>query len=244
MQLQCLLVTRQHDLLELVRPALTSFNIDIEVRTEAESAAEFAERRHLDGFLIDCDDVPGAPDLLERIRASRSNKLSTIFAIVNGVTSVDTALGRGANFVLGKPIAKERFYEYLKIARTFMEREHRRYFRYKVCIPMQAESEDQQQFEGRVVNISEGGASVFAPSMIRYRCVVRLSLELPTVSPHKLEAKGEIVWSDDSGKVGVRFLYLPEASRQMLHNWLSMLHAQVELQSQQEPATGANAEPV
>jgi len=242
MQLQCLLVTRQHDVLELVQPALAFFNIEVEVRSEVVSATEIAERRHLDGFLIDCDDVPGATQLLDRIRSSRSNKLSSIFAIVNGITTVNAALDQGANFVLGKPLAKDRFYAYLKIARAFMEREHRRYFRYKVDVPVRVESENQELFEGRAINISEGGILMYAPTMKAVQGTVRLTIDIPSIEPQPLEAKGEVVWSDDSGKVGVRVFYMSENSRQRLQQWFSVLHAQLEFRNPDPSQTQLTSE--
>jgi hypothetical protein len=63
-------------------------------------------RRQLDGFVIDCDDVSGGTDLLTEIRGSGSNKASVVVAVVNGTTSVNTAVDAGANFVLGKRFRK------------------------------------------------------------------------------------------------------------------------------------------
>ena len=104
MSLNCLLLTSDATLLEVFRTGFSATGVELEMRRDAASAIELSTRRHLDGFVIDCDDVSGAADALTEIRGSRSNKASVVVAVVNGTTSVSTAVDAGANFVLGKPV--------------------------------------------------------------------------------------------------------------------------------------------
>ena len=60
MDLTCLLLTSDAVLLNTVRTAFSAVGVGLEVRADAASAIELAGRRHIDGFLIDCDDVRGA----------------------------------------------------------------------------------------------------------------------------------------------------------------------------------------
>ena len=238
MRLQCLLVTQERELLELVQPALEEAGMEVEVRTETVSTMEITRRRHLDGFLVDCDDVPGGRGLLRAIRDSGSNRMSTIFAVVNGTTSITEAMEEGANFVLGKPLAQERFQAYLKVARVSMEREHRRYFRFAVNLPARAYATDESCVEGRMMNISEGGLALRpAPGSI-LQGTVRLEFVLPSIDPFTVQAKGEVVWGDTGGLVGIRFLYMGEDSRRRLQDWLSQLYAQLELHEAGEEFAG------
>ncbi|HKW68249.1 MAG TPA: PilZ domain-containing protein [Terriglobales bacterium] len=235
MRLQCLLVTQERELLELVRPVLESSGMEVEVRAETRSALEICGRRHLDGFLVDCDDVTGGRDLLASIRGSGSNRMSTIFAVVNGTTSITQAMEEGANFVLGKPLAAERFQAYLEVARVSMEREHRRYFRFTVNLPVRIQSAEGVEGEGRMVNISEGGLAVRMAPGGGLQGTVRLEFTLPSLEPFTVQAKGEAVWGDTAGLAGVRFLYMGEDSRRRLQEWLGQLYAQMELHGGQEP---------
>jgi CheY-like chemotaxis protein len=235
MRLQCLVVTRERATLELLRPALESSGIDVEVRAEADSASEICRRRHLDGFVVDCDDVPGGRNLMACIRSSGSNRMSTILAVVNGGTSINDALEQGANFVLGKPLSPERLQAYLKIARVFMESEHRRYFRFAVNLPVRVCFDDEHVVEARMVNISEGGMALRLPGSKGLQGTARLEFDLPSIEPFKVQAKGEVIWGDGGGLAGVRFLYMGDESRRNLLDWLSQLHGQMELQELSEP---------
>lgn len=229
MRLQSLLVTQEHELLEMVRPALENSGIEIEVRADAASASEICQRRHLDGFLIDCDDIPRGGELLATIRGSGSNRMSTIFAVVNGKTSISQAMEEGANFVLGKPLAPERFQAYLQMARVSMEREHRRYFRFAVNLPVRVCAADESWAEGRMVNISEGGLALRLALGSAPQGTVRMEFALPSLEPFTVQAKGEVVWGDTGGLLGIRFLYMGEDSQQQLQDWLTQLYAQMEL---------------
>ena len=81
MALNSLLMTQDSTLLEVIRNGFRAANIELEMRTDATSALELATRRHLDSFVIDCDGVPQATELLSQIRRSRSNGLSIILAV-------------------------------------------------------------------------------------------------------------------------------------------------------------------
>ena len=234
MRLQCLLVTQERQVLELVRPALDKAGIDVQVRAEAVSAREICGRRHLDGFVVDCDNVDGGRDLLADIRASHSNRMSTIFAVVNGTTSISEAMQGGANFVLGKPLAQDRFQAYLEMARASMEREHRRYFRFAVNLPVHARGSGETCVKGVMANISEGGLAMRLPAGCNLPETVRLEFEVPSIEPFTVQAKGEVVWRDRTGLFGARFLYMNEESRQRLQEWLNQLYAQLALQGIEE----------
>src|SRR3954471_22547282 len=104
MRLNCLLLTSDATLREAFRTGFCATSVKLEMRTDAASAIELAALRHLDGFIIDCDGVSGATHVLAEIRGSRSNRTSVVVAVVNGTTSVSTAVDAGANFVLGKPV--------------------------------------------------------------------------------------------------------------------------------------------
>jgi DNA-binding response OmpR family regulator len=135
MGLTCLLLTSDVMLLEVIRAGFSATSVELEMRADAASAIELSVRRHLDSFVIDCDGVERATDLLAKIRTSRSNKLSVVFAVVNATTSVRKAIEAGADFVLAKPVQDKQLRSLLDIAIPRMNREHPRYFRHRLICP-------------------------------------------------------------------------------------------------------------
>ena len=95
MGLECLVLTRDSALLSAIRAKFNELGIEIIVRKDAALAVELSKRRHLDGFVIDCDDVLGGKEALSDIPGNRANKQSVMVAIVNGGTSVSEAIERG-----------------------------------------------------------------------------------------------------------------------------------------------------
>jgi hypothetical protein len=81
--LNCLLLTSDATLLEVIRTGFGATSVELEVRGDDASAFELSARRHLDGFIIRLRRCLGSHVLTE-IRGSRSNKASVVLAVVNG----------------------------------------------------------------------------------------------------------------------------------------------------------------
>jgi|SRR5579863_1141688 len=235
MGLECLLVTCDPTLLGHVHANLGTHGVSLDLRQDAASAIELASRRHLDGLVIDCDDVPGGAKALAQIRNSPANKQALILAVVNGSTSTEAALDLGANFVLRKPIQQTRLRSVLDIAVPKMDREHRRYFRYDADLPVRFRNPLGQSFTARMKNVSEGGLAIQMVDPVRLQGVLIVEFELPSVAPQAFHAKAEVVWSD-SFVMGLRFLYIRKDSGLALQTWLTLLEAQFQLRESAQRA--------
>lgn len=226
MGLECLIVSSDSSLIGHVRASLGAYGASLQLRQDSASAIEFVSRRHLDGIVIDCDDVPAGRKTLPELRNARANKQTLIVAVVNGWTSAEEALDLGADFTLGKPVEPTRLRGILDIAIPRMGREHRRYFRYEVDLPVRFRNPLGQSFIGRMQNVSEGGLAIKLLDPVGLNGVVIAEFDLPSVEPQTFHAKAEIVWSD-SFAMGLRFLYMEKQSGVALQTWLSSLEARV-----------------
>jgi CheY-like chemotaxis protein len=224
MGLECLIVTSDPTLLGHVQAGLGTHGASLQLRQDSASAIELASRRHLDGLVIDCDDVAGGTKALPELRSAPANKQTVILAVVNGWTSTQEALDLGADFALSKPIQQTRLRNVLDIAMAKMEREHRRYFRYEVDLPVRFRNPLGQCFTARMQNVSEGGLAIKLIDPVRLEGVVAVEFELPSVEARAFHAKAEVVWSD-SFVMGLRFLYMQKHSGVALQTWLSSLEA-------------------
>ena len=173
-----------------------------------------------------------------RIRSSRSNQQSVIFVVVNDTTSIDTAFKAGANFVLAKPVQDTVLRGFLDIAVGRMEREHRRYFRHKVSVPIQLFCNTGESFAGKIMNVSEGGLALapFGPAPVQG--VVTVQFELPSAEPQTFKAKAEVVWND-AHAVGLRFLRVAPECRSNFVAWLDSLEAQLQFHQSTQPGNPA-----
>jgi CheY-like chemotaxis protein len=225
MALDCLVVTCDPTLLGQIKANFSARGTSLDLRKDSASAVELACRRHWDGLIIDCDDVVGGTEAIVNIRNSRSNRHTLIIAVVNGSTSVETVLDLGANLVLSKPIEESRLRGVLDVALPKMEREHRRYFRYHIDLPVRFQNHLGQSFCTKMVNVSEGGMAIKLVDPVHLKGIVPVDFEIPRVEPQPFHAKAEIVWSD-SFAMGLRFLHIEKDSAAALQSWLSSLEAQ------------------
>src|SRR5438552_8798599 len=233
MGLECLLVTCDSTLLGQIKSAFSTHAALLDLRQDSASAIELAGRRHLDGLVIDCDDVAGGTEALVKVRNSRSNKESQIIAVVNGSTSVGTALDSGADFVLCKPIQETRLRSVLDIVLPKMECEHRRYFRYSIDLPVRFRNHLGQSSTARMKNVSEGGLAIKLVDPIHLKGVVPVEFDIPSIEPQAFHAKADVVWSD-SFEMGWRFLYIEIDSGVALKSCLDLLEAQCQFRESTE----------
>lgn len=227
MGLQCLIVTRDPSLLGHLRAGFSEPGTWLDLRQDSASATELAVRRHFDGFVIDCDDVSGGTEAIAQVRNSRSNRQTLILAVVNGSTSPDAALDCGANFVLSKPLQEARLRGLLEVAIPKMEREHRRYFRYDVDLPVRMRKHNGHDCEVKMKNVSEGGMAITLNNPMRLEGVVQVEFEIPSIEAQPFHAKADVVWSD-SFVMGLRFLYVEKDSSSALQAWLNSLEGQLQ----------------
>src|SRR5258706_2061110 len=74
---------------------------------------------------------------------------------------------------------------------------------------------------GILINLSESGASFQGIAFVRTAQILNVSFKLPGTGS-LIEARGEVVWSNDSEKGGgLRFIDLSEEARQRLSEWLA-----------------------
>jgi len=228
MGLQCLMLTRDTNLLSHIRTTLNQHGASLDLRQDSESAVEFAYRRHWDGIIVDCDDVPGGAEAIAKMRNTHSNQHTLIFAVVNGSTRADEALDLGANFVICKAGHETRLDSVLDATIPKMEREHRRYFRYEVDLPVRLRNHDGHNFNAKMKNISEGGLAIKLINPVKLEGLVTLEFNVPNINSEVFQAKADVVWSD-SFVMGLRFLYTDKDSGIILQAWLNTLEAQCQL---------------
>jgi len=101
--------------------------------------------------------------------------------------------------------------------------ERRRSVRQKLHTPVYASFNGPQT--GMVVDLSElldlheDGFAVQTSERLEMNRAVTLCLDLPETKSY-IHGSGQVIWSDDAGRGGIRFSGLPESSRQILKEWL------------------------
>jgi CheY-like chemotaxis protein len=220
MNLESLVVGQDTALLDVLRPTLENIAVDIQVCGEIKPASELLTSRKFDAVIVDCDDLPGGADLLGALRRTRSNARSVAFAVVNGKTNIQAAFQCGANFVLQKPLSPLNATRCFNAALNFMVMERQRYFRHPVEMPIRIVLPNAPELTATSTNLSEGGMAIRLLVKLPKDAQAKLQFTLPA-SNISLELKGQIAWADGTGRVGIRFVEVPQSSQYQLDKWLT-----------------------
>src|SRR5882762_1089228 len=160
MTLESLLLSRDAEVVRVLRPTLEKLSIEVEICQEAKKATDILIAEKFDAVIVDCDDLRGGLEVLQGLRGTPSNKNSVTFAILNGKkTTTQEAFGMGANFVLQKPISALNATRCFNAALSFMMRERRRYYRQPVKMMVRVLLGG-QELKATSTNISEGGMAL------------------------------------------------------------------------------------
>src|SRR6266404_735078 len=215
MNLESLLVCRDTEVVRVLRPTLEKLSIDMEVSVAAKSGAEILSSAKFDAVIVDCDDLPDGLEVLRNLRNQTSNKTSVSFAILNGKTTTQQAFEMGANFVLQKPITTAGTLRCFNTAMSFMIREKRRYFRCPLEMPVSVIFNQGEAVKATATNLSEGGMAIHFDGTLSKNAVGKVQFTLPGTKV-LMEPKCEVAWADGLGRAGIRFLDIPESSREQL----------------------------
>jgi len=220
MALESLILSRDSEVVRILRPALEQLSIEVEVCNGIASGQEILRTEKFDAILVDCDDLEGGISVLASLRKVASNKNSVTFAILNGSTTTQQAFRMGANFVLQKHISALNAKRCLSAAIDFMIREQRRYFRYPVEFAATMDFGEGKKLAATVTNISEGGMAIFFRGKLPAGTLSSVSFKLPGAAT-PLEPKVQVAWMDESGRAGLRFIEMAKGSKELLSRWLA-----------------------
>jgi CheY-like chemotaxis protein len=219
MTLDSLVLSKDPEVVRVIRPTLEKLSIEVEICHEAKVGANILISDKFDAVIVDCDDLNGGLAVLQGLRNTPSNKNSVAFAILNGKkTTTQQAFGMGANFVLQKPISALNASRCFHAALNFLVKERRRYFRQPVKMLVKVVLGD-KTLNATSTNISEGGIALMLRGALPKGSVPRLKFSLPGKNIH-IDVEVEVAWVDVKGLAGFKFRDLPKTSQEQLEAWL------------------------
>jgi len=241
MPLTSLVVCADAQAVQALGEILRDLEISVEHCGRVSAAVARATAQGFDAIVVDCADPDGLA-LATSARASAANKNAVIVCLVEGREQAQAAFGRGANFILYKPVTVERAAGSIRAARGLMRREQRSKLRVALHAPATIAYPGAENVSATLLDLSESGLSIQSQRRLPNRCKVYFQFNLPG-EKSAVRLSGEVVWQDASGRVGVRFLDVPQASRRALSEWVkNALTRQIEAE-QRQPVVPAPSSP-
>jgi CheY-like chemotaxis protein len=219
MALTSLVVCADRKAVQVLGKILQELSIGVENCADLGAAASRLAAEHFDAVVVDCKDQPAATELIASIRRMPINKTTLIIGLVDGREQVRDIFGEGANFIVYKPVSIERASSSLRAARGLMAREKRAKLRVSLHAPASIAYGSAENVAATLLDLSEDGLALQSERRLPLRCKVYFQFNLPG-GKSAVRLSGDVVWQDSSGRVGIRFLDVPQTSRRTLSEWI------------------------
>lgn len=219
MTLHALLVSKDDEAAAVLTSVLSGFGLEVQRCGYPEGVCRVTEQK-FEAVLVDFDDPHSAALILQNAGQPSSAGGAVTVALLSDKTKVRNVFGEGANFVLYKPISEEQAQAGLRAATALIKRERRRGYRVAVQMPVRLHVEGGAEMEGILLDLSEDGMDVLAAKPLFPSAQVTARFTLPD-SNIDFETHGEVAWANPNGQSGVRFVDLPESSRNTLRAWVA-----------------------
>ncbi len=220
MATQSLLLCRDPDIVGVLCPMLDELGLGAEVCSAAGSAQTLLQVRKYNPVIVDCDQIDGGGELLRSLRESAANRDSITLGIIRDDAALSDAFANGANLVIRKPVDSQEAGRILRTARSLVTRMRRRFLRH-VLHTLAYVHIDGISDTPMLLDIGEGGLAIQGLDPLEERRAFSLRFMLPG-DPEEFETIATAVWTDASGRSGLKFLGMLAACRQRLREWMQV----------------------
>src|SRR6266852_8414590 len=219
MALTSLVVCAEKKAVQVLGQILKELSIEVENCEDLSAATGRLAEQHYDALVLDCKDQAAAMELIATVRKLAMNRGTLIIALVDGREQVRDIFGQGANFIVYKPVSVERAGSSLRAARGLMRREKRGKLRVSLHAPASIAHASAENVAATLLDLSEDGLALQSERRLPPRCKVYFQFDLPG-GKSAVRLSGDVVWQDSSGRVGIRFVDVPQTSRRTMNEWI------------------------
>jgi CheY-like chemotaxis protein len=242
MALTSLLVCADLKAVEVLSQILHELNIEAEHCGDMGAAVARLATQHFDAVVVDCQDQMPAIELIAGVRKMPINRGTLIIGLVDGREQVRDIFGQGANFIVYKPVSAERAASSLRAARGLMAREKRGKLRVSLHAPASITYANAENVAATLLDLSEDGLAIQSERRLPPRCKVYFQFNLPG-EKSSVRLSGDVVWQDSSGRVGIRFVDVPQTSRRTMTEWIKNSLSRLAKAEQNAPRKAQQAPP-
>jgi len=219
MDLRALVVCPDQDSNSLLTLILDELGITVEHSPSISRGLELLDGHHFDAIVFDYRGDQSSEEFLSRLRQSARSRVTMLIAVVDSEFNARPVFGLGANFVLYRPLSAERVRISLRAARGLMSRERRRAPRKVVNSTASIAFPGAPETSAVLANLSESGTLLHTANHLPLAVKIYFEFALPG-ERQLVRLSGEVAWQDASGRIGIRFLDLPQSSRRLIKTWL------------------------
>lgn len=220
--LRSLLLTSDEQTVRLVTRGFKDLDVELDHVCESSAALTHAAKKRYDAIVVD-DKAEESQATLEKLIELHSCNKSVRIVLADPTIAMNAVFKTGTQVIIYKPLSTERVRQGLRAVRNLMARDRRRSSKRVATMlparvsPRQARSSHRQVL---IADLSDSGAAIHCESG-DLPLSGTLNLEFVLQGTQELiHATAELVWQNNEGAAGVRFLDMPSYARKQLMQWL------------------------
>jgi DNA-binding response OmpR family regulator len=218
MTLSSVVVSRDRQELSVLECILGLLHIGVDIVSKPEHAWQKLSRSKIDALIVDRD-LKGTESLLRCVEENSAHASPCPLLMVGGSGGKHQLESKGAVFIFEKPISVEQAIRTLSAARTLIMGGRLRYHRQVLNLPVSLSHDDKNQLQANLVNLSQGGMGIQLEKPLQLKGKVKIAFELPGYN-QPVKTTGEVVWTNQCGNVGIRFVQSECRQQRDLQLWL------------------------
>ena len=206
--------------LEGVKKLFEEYGVELHAAQTAAEVDQWVRGRRLD--LVLCDyDAPGVPHL---VCLQANTRWRGISMVIVGGRQVCDLRDKRIHFTVAKPFSPDVLAKGLKAAYTTMARQRFAAYRHVLALrpiggTLLFRGSQKPLTHSSITNLSQTGLCLAGPEPLPQGGAVSVNFALPD-SDELLHVAGTVIWSDASGKSGIRFEQLSAQQQKQLHERL------------------------
>ena len=217
-----MVVSRDWPEVSVLECILSSLQVGVTVQTEPQRALTQFGRSKVDALIVDSD-LPGAGQFLRDLRRHPRYSVDTPVVMMGRPASNQQANATGTLFSFDKPISVELAVRQLSAARNLLMDGRLRYHRAGLDVRVKIEAPPTKKTDHRhaqLVNLSQGGLQVHSDQPLETTRPFKISFALAGLHG-EVKSLAEVVWRDNAGNTGVRFVKMAKRTENDLRLWLA-----------------------
>jgi hypothetical protein len=219
MPLSSMVVSRDWQEISVLECILGSLQIDVTIEQKPQRALSRLSKSKVDALIVDCD-LHGSAQFIRELPSLENTAKAFPLVLMGASGQFGDFEETGASFSFQKPISVEQAITTLSAARNLMIDRRVQPPRTDVEVPVGLSAKGQKTAGAQLLNLSQGGMRIHAESALDIASRIEICVALPGENA-ELKAEAEVVWKDQSGNFGIRFLKVPQQQKRRLQLWLA-----------------------
>ena len=217
--LSSLLISTDENAARVISRVFKDLEVDCEHSSESSAAMHAIAKRRYDAVVID-DNIAEAQVVLQKLLEEPGYSKSVRILLADPLAGTNSTFKASTQVVLYKPLSPERVRHGLRAVRNLMARDRRRGIK-RMPTMLNARLRHGRAAGAKIFisDLSDSGAALQCNETDIPTGNLHLDFSLPD-DPDRIHVTAELVWQDNEGAAGIRFMDMATSARKRLSEWL------------------------